>query len=226
MAEHFRDYAEPSAEARRRAELESYIEEHTTREHPYLRELYRATQVHMVRPHMASGRVEGKLLGMIVALAGAKRVLEIGTYTGYSALSMAEAMDEGGVVVTYEINDELEDFTRRWIEGSPWAERVDLRIGDALKDLGEGERDFDVVFIDGDKRQYTDYYELAMERVRKGGLIMADNTLWDGHTTDARYDSDSRTRGIRAFNDLAAGDVRVDAVMLAVRDGLTLIRKK
>ena len=225
MAEHFKDFREPDATELRLRAVERYVEEHTSPEHPYLHALYRATHLHLVRPHMASGNAEGQLLTMLVGMLRPKRILEIGTYSGYSALSMARGLQEGAKIVTYEINDEIETFTRSWIDGSPWAERVDFRIGDVMKDLGEDE-EFDLVFIDGNKRDYADYYELSLRHLRPQGFILADNTLWDGHIVDPAYDRDAQTLGIRRFNDLVASDGRVEAVIIPLRDGLTLIRKK
>lgn len=208
-------------------ELDEYILSHIGKEDEYLYYLYRQTYLKLVRPHMVSGHLQGKLLRMLVQMIRPRRILEIGTYTGYATLCMASGLEEGGKVVTYEINDELEDFTRSQIEGSPWGKRVEMRIGDALEDLPRREEDcFDMAFVDGNKRQYVEYYHLMLQYVKPGGYVLADNTLWDGHVTDAAYDHDSQTLGIRAFNDLVAADERVEKVILPLRDGLTLIRIK
>ena len=172
---------------------------------------------------MASGHLQGKVLRMLVQMIRPHRILEIGTYTGYSALCMASALAENARIVTYEINDELEDFTRLRLERSPWAHGIDFRIGNVLQDLPQEEL-FDLIFIDGNKRQYLDYYELSLRHLRPGGYIFADNTLWDGHVIDPTYDHDSQTQGIRQFNDFVAHDKRVEKVILPLRDGLTLIR--
>lgn len=203
--------------------LDEYILSHIDEEDPYLYQLYRDTNIYQVRSHMASGHLQGKVLRMLVQMIRPHRILEIGTYTGYSALCMASALPENGRIVTYEINDELEDFTRLRLERSPWAHVIDFRIGNVLQDLPQEEL-FDLIFIDGNKRQYLDYYELSLRHLRPGGYIFADNTLWDGHVIDPTYDHDSQTQGIRQFNDFVAHDKRVEKVILPLRDGLTLIR--
>ena len=203
--------------------LDEYILSHIDEEDPYLYQLYRDTNIYQVRSHMASGHLQGKVLRMLVQMICPHRILEIGTYTGYSALCMASALAENARIVTYEINDELEDFTRLRLERSPWAHVIDFRIGNVLQDLPQEEL-FDLIFIDGNKRQYLDYYELSLRHLRPGGYIFADNTLWDGHVIDPTYDHDSQTQGIRQFNDFVAHDKRVEKVILPLRDGLTLIR--
>ena len=203
--------------------LDEYILSHIDKEDPYLYQLYRDTNIYQVRSHMASGHLQGKVLRMLVQMIRPHRILEIGTYTGYSALCMASALAENARIVTYEINDELEDFTRLRLERSPWAHVIDFRIGNVLQDLPQEEL-FDLIFIDGNKRQYLDYYELSLRHLRPGGYIFADNTLWDGHVIDPTYDHDSQTQGIRQFNDFVAHDKRVEKVILPLRDGLSLIR--
>lgn len=203
--------------------LDEYILSHIDEEDPYLYQLYRDTNIYQVRSHMASGHLQGKVLRMLVQMIRPHRILEIGTYTGYSALCMASALAENARIVTYEINDELEDFTRLRLERSPWAHVIDFRIGNVLQDLPQEEL-FDLIFIDGNKRQYLDYYELSLRHLRPGGYIFADNTLWDGHVIDPTYDHDSQTQGIRQFNDFVAHDKRIEKVILPLRDGLTLIR--
>ena len=203
--------------------LDEYILSHIDEEDPYLYQLYRDTNIYQVRSHMASGHLQGKVLRMLVQMIRPHRILEIGTYTGYSALCMASALAENARIVTYEINDELEDFTRLRLERSPWAHVIDFRIGNVLQDLPQEEL-FDLIFIDGNKRQYLDYYELSLRHLRPGGYNFADNTLWDGHVIDPTYDHDSQTQGIRQFNDFVAHDKRVEKVILPLRDGLTLIR--
>ena len=205
--------------------LDDYIAAHSSPEGDYLYRLFRATHVEILAPQMASGHIQGRLLKFIVKMIRPKRILEIGTFTGYSALCMAEGLDEGSKIMTFEVEDELEDFTRRWIEGSEHASKVEFIIGDALEIVpGMGER-FDMVFMDGNKREYIKYYELAMEYLNDGGWILADNTLWDGHVIEQER-KDAQTNGVRAFNDLVRNDERVEVVMLPLRDGLTIIRKK
>ena len=205
--------------------LDDYIAAHSSPEGDYLYRLFRATHVEILAPQMASGHIQGRLLKFIVKMIRPKRILEIGTFTGYSALCMAEGLDEGSKIITFEVEDELEDFTRRWIEGSEHASKVEFIIGDALEIVPRmGER-FDMVFMDGNKREYIKYYELAMEYLNDGGWILADNTLWDGHVIEPER-QDAQTNGVRAFNDLVRNDERVEVVMLPLRDGLTIIRKK
>lgn len=213
--------------------LDEYIEAHIDAEGDYLHRLWRATQLHLNYPRMASGHVQGRVLKMLVQMIRPQTVLEIGTFTGYSALCMAEGLADGAVLHTVEINDEQEDFTRPWLEGSPWADKIQLHIGDALQLLDDRQMPdsplhglkFDLVFIDADKRHYTDYYEAVLPRLNEGGYILADNTLWDGHVVqDDVRESDLQTQGILAFNDHVAADPRVEKVIMPVRDGLTIIR--
>lgn len=205
--------------------MEEYILTHIDPESDYLHRLWRATNIHLLAGRMASGHLQGRLLKMLVRMTEPHRVLEVGTFSGYSAICMAEGLSPGGMVYTFEIDDELEDFTRPWIENSPVADRIDFRIGDAITEAPKLGIVFDMVFLDGDKRTYLQSYEMAMRVTRKGGFIIADNTLWDGHVSDPQYDHDAQTQGIRAFNDFLAADTRVEKVILPLRDGLTIIRK-
>ena len=180
----------------------------------------------MLHGRMASGHLQGRLLKMLVQMVRPKNILEVGTFSGYSALCMAEGLDEGGRVYTFEINDEQEDFTRPWIEQSPWADKVQFIIGDAITEAPRLGVTFDMAFLDGDKRTYRQTYEMVLTVLRPGGIIVADNTLWDGHVVDHAYDHDPQTHGIETFNDYLVGDQRVEQVILPLRDGLTLIRKR
>ncbi|MBQ3753128.1 MAG: O-methyltransferase [Prevotella sp.] len=206
--------------------LDDYILDHTSPEPDYLYRLWRATNVKTLHGRMASGHLQGRLLKMLVEMIRPQNVLEVGTFSGYSAISMAEGLNEGGRLYTFEVNDEMEDFTRPWIEQSAVADKITFIIGDALDGAPRLGVEFDMVFIDGDKRAYCDYYDMALSVLRPGGFIVADNTLWDGHVTDPAYDHDQQTQGIRRFNDYVAGDLRSEQVILPMRDGLTLIRKK
>ena len=206
--------------------LDDYILSHIDPEPEYLHRLWRATNIELLNPRMASGHLQGRLLKMLVQMIRPKRIVEVGTYSGYSALSMAEGLDDDGRVYTFEVNDEIEDFARRWIEGSPYGRRVVLTIGDALTEAPRLGLTFDMAFIDGDKRTYVEAYEVLLPLLSDGGFIVADNTLWDGHVVDTAYDRDHQTLGIRAFNDHVAQDKRVEKVIVPLRDGLTLIRKK
>ena len=207
-------------------EIENYILRHTDPEPEYLYRLWRATNVHLLRGRMASGHLQGRLLKMLVQMIRPKNILEVGTFSGYSALCMAEGLEEEGRVWTFEINDEIEDFTRLWLRNAPFAERINFRIGDAITEAPRLGIEFDMVFIDGDKRTYLDAYEMALKVTRKGGFILADNTLWDGHVLEQPKAADRQTQGIEAFNDYLTRDQRVEQVILPLRDGLTLIRKK
>mgnify|MGYP000054370856 FL=1 len=205
--------------------LDNYILTHSDPEPDYLYKLWRATNIHLLHGRMASGHLQGRLLKMLVGMIRPKNVLEVGTFSGYSALSMAEGLEDGGRLYTFEINDEQEDFTRPWIEQSPWADRITFLIGDAITEAPRLGITFDLAFIDGDKRTYRETYEMALSVVRKGGFILADNTLWDGHVVDPSYGKDQQTHGIVSFNDYVRQDSRVECVILPLRDGLTLIRK-
>lgn len=206
--------------------VDEYILQHIDPEPDYLYRLWRATNIHMLHGRMASGHLQGRLLKMLVQMIRPQNILEVGTFSGYSALCMAEGLEEGGKVYTFEINDEQEDFTRPWIEGSPVSDKIVFRIGDAIKEAPQLGILFDMVFIDGDKRTYRESYEMALKVVKNGGFIVADNTLWDGHVVDHAYDRDPQTRGIEDFNDYVAQDPRTEQVILPLRDGLTLIRKR
>lgn len=206
--------------------LSSYILSHIEPEGDYLYRLWRATNVHLLHGRMASGHLQGRLLKMLVRMIKPRNILEVGTFSGYSAICMAEGLEDGGKVWTFEINDEQEDFTRPWIEQSPVADKIEFRIGDAITEAPKLGVTFDMAFIDGDKRTYIETYEAVMPLMRAGGFILADNTLWDGHVTDAAYLKDKQTTGIRAFNDHVAKDERVETVILPLRDGLTILRKK
>lgn len=206
--------------------LDRYILEHIDPEDDYLYRLYRATNIYLLHGRMASGHLQGRLLKMLVEMIRPQRILEVGTFSGYSAICMAMGLPEGGKIYTYEINDEQEEFTRPWIEQSPVADRIVFRIGDAAIEAPKLGLTFDMAFIDGDKRNYLETFEALLPTIRPGGFILADNTLWDSHVTDPAYDRDAQTIGIRRFNDSLAKDNRVEKVILPLRDGLTLIRKK
>ena len=208
--------------------LDDYIRQHIDPEGDYLHRLYRDTQLRLSYGQMASGHVQGRLLKMLTHMVRPRLAVEIGTFSGYSALCIAEGLDEGAVLHTFEIYDEQEDFTRPWIEGSPYRDRIRLHMGDALSLIPDmGLKDIDMAFIDADKRHYVDFYEMLLPRMRKGGFLLADNTLWYGHVTEENTrQSDLQTLGIKRFNDLLAHDTRVEKVIVPVRDGLTLIRVK
>ena len=207
--------------------LEEYISVHSTPENEVLQAITRDTYVHELNPHMLSGHVQGRVLSMISHMIRPKRILELGTFTGYSALCLAEGLAEGGKLVTIEHNDELEETIRRNFARSPLGEKIDLLIGDAKELLHRPSMvdTYDLVFIDADKREYCAYLDLVYPLVPVGGFILADNTLWDRHIIDPAYDKDKQTLGLRAFNDKLKEDNRFEQVILPLRDGLTLIRK-
>lgn len=204
--------------------IEEYIMEHITPEDAHLYNLYRATNVETVNPQMASGHIQGQLLKMLVQMIKPMKILEIGTFTGYSAICMALGMPEGGRLYTFDVDDELEDFARRWIEASPVSDKIVYRIGSALDEVPKMDEMFDLIFIDGDKREYVDYYNMAMQYLNRGGWILADNTLWDGHVIEPDR-HDAHTESVRRFNKLIKEDSRVEKVILPLRDGLTIIRR-
>ena len=204
-------------------QLEDYILAHIDKEGDVLRLVNRDTHVYNLRPRMCSGHLQGKLLKMFVRMIKPRRVLELGTFTGYSALAMAEGLAEDAELHTVEIDDELEDFICEHFEASPRREQIHLHIGDAAMVVPQLGGQFDLVFIDANKRNYCDYYHLVMPLVPVGGFIIADNTLWDGKVANLPQKIDSQTAGILAFNDLVANDDRVEKVIIPIRDGLTVI---
>lgn len=216
--------------------LDDYILNHIEPEGDYLHRLWRATNIHTIHGRMVSGHLQGRLLKLLVLMLKPQRILEVGTFSGYSALCMAEGLKQvhlsrgaEGVrpmLYTYEINDEMEDFTRPWIEGSDVADYIDFRIGDAIAEAPRLGLTFDMAFLDGDKRTYVEAYEALLPLINSGGAILADNTLWDGHVVDPAYDHDHQTVSIRQFNDHVAADPRVETVILPERDGMTLIVKR
>lgn len=211
--------------------LNQYIEEHISNEPSLLSRITRDTYLHQLNPHMVSGHLQGRLLSMLSRMIRPQRILELGTFTGYSTLCLAEGLQQDGQIITIEHNDELEETITRNFSQSPWNQQIRLLIGDAVELLRSSEQireqaPFDLVFIDADKRQYTQYYQLVLPLVRQAGFIIADNTLWDGHIIDPDYDNDHQTQGLRLFNDLIAQDQRVEKVILPLRDGLTIIQVK
>lgn len=221
-------YSELSAASKDEEQaMDDYIRQHIDAEGEYLHALWRDTQMKLSYGHMASGHVQGRLLKMFVQMIRPKRVLELGTFSGYSALSMAEGLEDGAELHTFEIFDEQEDFLRPWFEKSAYADKIFLHIGNALELVPQMDVEWDLAFIDADKRQYVEYYEMVIERLRPGGYIIADNTLWYGRVIETNTrDSDHQTLGIKQFNDRVAQDTRVEKVIVPVRDGLTIIRKK
>lgn len=205
-----------------------YIEQHSTPESEALRQIVHTTHIEMINPRMMSGHIQGRVLSMFSQMIRPQRILELGTFTAYSTLCLAEGLADDGTLVTLEHNDELEDMILRNLALSPLGEKVQLVIGDAMEWLSAQPSDwlYDLVFIDADKREYSAYLDAVLPLVRPGGWILADNTLWDGHIIEEAYDKDKQTLALRAFNDKVAQDERLDKVILPLRDGLTIIRKK
>ena len=210
--------------------INEYIEQFSSPENEVLETITRSTHVHILNPHMLSGHVQGRVLSMLSHMIRPKRILELGTFTGYSALCLAEGLTEDGRLITIEHNDELEQTIRHNLSLSPLGQKIDLVLADAKELMANGQQliaqsPFDLVFIDADKREYCAYLDLVAPVVRPGGFILADNTLWDGHIIDPAYDKDVQTLGLRRFNEQLAADPRFEQVILPLRDGLTLIRK-
>ncbi len=207
--------------------MEAYILHHIDEEPEQLRKIHRETHLRLLHGHMVSGHLQGRVLKMLVRMIRPSRVLEIGTYTGYSALCIAEGLEEGAELHTIEIDDELEEMIRSNFKLSKHGECITLHIGDAEDLLPQFEDDsFDLAFIDGDKRNYWQVYEATLPKVKRGGFLLADNTLWHGKIIETAVSADRQTLGIQEFNKRLAADSRVEKVILPLRDGLTLIRKK
>lgn len=207
-------------------DINEYILSHSDEEGDLLSALNRDANVNLLRPRMLSGHLQGRILKMFCRMLNPSRVLEIGTYTGYATLCMAEGLSEGALIHTLEINDEMEDFIMKYLSRSPHKEKICVHFGDAMEIIPQLDECFDLVFIDADKRLYSDYYDRIFPKVRRGGLILADNTLWDGKVVEEVHSSDKQTLGILAFNEKIKQDDRVEKVILPLRDGLTMIWKK
>jgi caffeoyl-CoA O-methyltransferase len=203
--------------------IQRYAEQHTSPESELLRKINRDTHAKVTMPRMLSGHLQGRFLAMISQMIRPHRILEIGTYTGYSALCLAEGLPPGGTLVTIDINEELEDKVRTYFEESGLADRIDYRIGDAATIIPSLGGQFDLVFIDADKENYSRYFDLVIDHVREGGIILADNVLWSGKVLQEKPDKD--TRAIIAFNRKIQEDRRVENILLPIRDGILMIRK-
>ncbi len=215
-----------------------YIEEHATRQSEVLDWVEKQTHIRTNHARMLSGAVQGQFMRMIVLMSGAKRILELGTFTGYSAICLATALPEDGHLDTLELNDELEELILEGFDRAGLSDRIDLHIGDCKQTLAKLRSDFgipenpqqdklyDIVYMDANKREYCEYYDLVFDMVRPGGLILADNVLWDGKVCQDPLPQDKQTLGIARFNDLIKEDPRVESVIMPLRDGLNIIRKK
>jgi caffeoyl-CoA O-methyltransferase len=205
--------------------LEQYLSEHTTPEDPVLEDLYRQTHIRFVNPNMSTGQLQGKFLELISKMIKPENILEIGTFTGYSAICLAKGLKPGGKLITIEINDELTAFARSYFCRAGLDSGIIQLTGNALDIIPDINLMFDLVFIDGDKREYVDYYRLIIDKVKPGGFILADNVLWGGKVTEAGT-SDQQASGIIHFNEMISKEAAVENVIIPIRDGLMLIRKK
>lgn len=203
--------------------IQKYSEDYTSAENDLLKKINRDTHANIMMPRMLSGHMQGRILSMISCMIKPSVILEIGTYTGYSALCMAEGLTPDGKLITLDINEELESRVRNYFNNSPFHSQIDYRIGNALDIIPSLDMDFDLVFIDADKENYARYYDLIINRVPLGGYILADNVLWSGKVLDEKSDKD--TRAIKAFNAKIQDDARVENVLLPVRDGILVMRK-
>ena len=207
-------------------ELEQYILDHMDKEDEMLVELNRLTHLKMVHPRMISGHLQGKILRMLCTMIKPTQILEIGTFTGYSAICLAQGMPESGHLHTIEINDEIADIPLKYFEKFNLSNKITLHIGDAKEIIPKLPGPFDLVFMDGEKSEYVEYYHLIFEKVTKGGFMIADNVLWNGKILQNEASNDYFTKGIKLFNDFISKDNRVEKVILPIRDGLMLLRKK
>ena len=206
--------------------LDKYLREHSSAQDDALLWIQKQTNMYTNYPRMMSGPVQGALLKILTEISGARRILEIGTYTGYSAVCIASGLPADGRLDTLELNDEMEDLILEGFRRAGLSDRISLHIGDAKESLASLQGPYDMVFIDADKREYLKYYEAVFDKVRPGGLIVADDVLWDGKVYEENVPTDSQTAGITAFNDAVAADPRVENVIIPLRDGLNVIRKK
>lgn len=207
-------------------DLDEYILNHIDEESELLKQLDRDAHVNLLRPRMISGHLQGRLLKMLCRLLQPRYILELGTYTAYATLCLAEGAPEDAEIHTVEVNDELEDFIMKYLHQTQLKDKIHLHIGDAMEIVPAIDCTFDLVYIDANKRVYVEYYNMIFDKVRSGGLIIADNTLWDGHVLENPKSGDKQTIGIQKFNDMVADDNRVEKVIIPLRDGLTLIWKK
>jgi len=212
-------------EASREQRIDDYIASHSDEQPPWLVQNYRETALHVINPRMASGHVQGRVLKMITRMIKPKNILEIGTFTGYSALCFAEGLPKDGHVDTLEINDEQESFIHKMLALSPFEDQITLHLGDALDLIPQLKPSYDLVFMDADKRLYQQYYDLLLPKLPHGAFILADNTLWDGKVISPPHKMDAQTQALIAFNTALKEDKRVEKVILPIRDGLTLVYK-
>ena len=207
-------------------ELDDYVCDHTDIESDLLKELNRETNVKVLNPRMLSGHYQGRVLSMLSKMIQPNRILELGTYTGYSALCLAEGLTENGRLITVDVNPELEEMVDKYIQKSPFKNQIQQIIGNGMDVIQSLNEEFDIVFIDADKRNYAAYYDLVFDKVRKGGYIISDNVLWSGKVVNEYEKSDLDTKILKDFNAQLHNDSRVENVLLPIRDGLMIVRKK
>ena len=207
-------------------ELEHYIENHSEEEPELLQQLNRETHQKILQPRMLSGHYQGRVLSMISKLVNPKYILEIGTYTGYSAICLAEGLQKDGELHTIDINEELADFQRKYFDKSDYGTQIHQHVGNALEIIPNLDRTFDLVFIDADKENYGNYFHLIIDKLKTGGIILSDNVLWSGKVLEPLNDKDISTKAIFEYNELLKNDERVETIILPIRDGLTVSRKK
>ena len=207
-------------------ELDNYIVNHSEDEPPLLQQLSRETHLKILQPRMLSGHYQGRLFSLISKMLNPKAILEIGTYTGYSALCLAEGLQNNGVLHTIDINEELYDFKRKYFNASPYGQQIIQHVGNAIDIIKTLDHQFDLVFIDADKEDYPAYFELVINKLKKGGVILSDNVLWSGKVIEPLIEGDDATKALLQYNQMLKNDPRIETVILPVRDGLTIIRKK
>ncbi|HUH29541.1 O-methyltransferase [Gelidibacter sp.] len=207
-------------------QLEKYIENHSEDEPELLQQLSRETHQKILQPRMLSGHYQGRVLSMVSKLKNPKHILEIGTYTGYSALCLAEGLQKDGELHTIDINEELVDFQRRYFDASNFGNQIHQHLGNALDIVPKLKMNFDIVFIDADKENYSNYFHLIIDKLNPGGIILSDNVLWSGKVLEPLKKDDISTKAIMAYNNLLKDDDRIETVLLPIRDGLTISRKK
>lgn len=207
-------------------DIEKYILDHIDEEDPVLKELDRETHLKVLGARMLSGNLQGQVLTLLSKMIQPRRILEVGTFTGYSAICLTKGLTESGKLITIELDDELEHFSKKYFEKAGLADKIEQRIGPALKIIPEIDETFDLVFLDADKKEYCEYFNLVFNKLRSGGIIIADNTLWSGKVLETPARDDDQTKGIIAFNEMIKNESRIEKVILPLRDGMTVIRKK
>lgn len=207
-------------------DLDNYIVNHSQDEPELLKQLSRETHLKILQPRMLSGHYQGRLLSLISKMNNPKTILEIGTYTGYSALCLAEGLQNNGILHTIDINEELYDFQRKYFDASPYGKQIIQHVGNAVDIIKSLDHQFDLVFIDADKEDYPTYFELIIDKLNSGGIILSDNVLWSGKVIEPLIEGDEATKALLKYNQMLKDDPRIETVLLPVRDGLTISRKK